>query len=351
MVIGSPPPTKIFTIHQLSLGVKVLIMESRSGVVLLTIFFLSFGAISATGVEETSTGSGGDYLSVSHMTTYGSFYEDPSSSITYSFTSGLDDRSVQYSQYIEYYISSDEAPPEGTIRTFQLGGNEPVVLYLAGQSIPYADYQSTAIYSGANSLWIEGDFSWTQYAVCPLGGWLRLITNSPLGGTADVYKITPSGRVEKYSNWIGTYSTMSFHAEEIGRYFLFFVVNNQPSNLVIIEVGESWTPPPGLITPPSTPATPSPTSGDVTVTIKSEGMRGYEVYVDGVYVGKDGWGGDALDGKYVLKVTGNQWHTVRVFDGQWFYGKSKYYQRKQTYILRVEPATTGYSFGIKSTLS
>jgi len=42
---------------------------------------------------------------------------------------------------------------------------------------------------------------------------------------------------------------------------------------------------------------------------------------------------------------GNQWHTVKVWDGEWFYGKPKYYERRQTYVLKFEPATTVYAYG------
>lgn len=54
------------------------------------------------------------------------------------------------------------------------------------------------------------------------------------------------------------------------------------------------------------------TGFDASVTIISAQYKGYDVTVDGVYVGSDGKGGDPLDGVYSLKVTGNQPHTIRV---------------------------------------
>jgi hypothetical protein len=44
------------------------------------------------------------------------------------------------------------------------------------------------------------------------------------------------------------------------------------------------------------------TTGDSTATIVSQGMRGYQVYLDGNYIGTEGTGGDLLDGKYTYKV-------------------------------------------------
>jgi hypothetical protein len=32
------------------------------------------------------------------------------------------------------------------------------------------------------------------------------------------------------------YNTMNFNAEEVGRHMLYFVVNNQPSNVVVVDV-------------------------------------------------------------------------------------------------------------------
>jgi subtilisin family serine protease len=51
---------------------------------------------------------------------------------------------------------------------------------------------------------------------------------------------------------------------------------------------------------------------DVTVTVKSTQYKGYDVKVDGNYIGTDGNGQDTLDGIYTFKVTGNQQHLIRV---------------------------------------
>ena len=54
-----------------------------------------------------------------------------------------------------------------------------------------------------------------------------------------------------------------------------------------------------------------PTGNYATITIRSAQFKGFDVKVDDVLIGSDGNGGDALDGIYTFKVTGNQQHTIR----------------------------------------
>lgn len=54
------------------------------------------------------------------------------------------------------------------------------------------------------------------------------------------------------------------------------------------------------------------TGFDASITIVSTQYKGYDVTVDGVYIGSDGKGGDPLDGVYSFKVAANQPHTIRV---------------------------------------
>jgi hypothetical protein len=90
--------------------------------------------------------------------------------------------------------------------------------------------------------------------------------------------------------------------------------------------------------------TPSPTTatGDSTATIVSQGMRGYQVFLDGNYIGTEGMGGDPLDGRFSFGVVGNQNHDIRVFDGQFNYPKTMFFERGGTKIINVEPGTAVY---------
>ena len=86
----------------------------------------------------------------------------------------------------------------------------------------------------------------------------------------------------------------------------------------------------------------APTGGDSTATIVSQGMRGYQVFLDGIYIGTEGTGGDPLDGRYSFNVAGNQNHEVRVYDGQFNYPKTMFFERGGTKIINVEPGTAVY---------
>jgi len=295
-------------------------------------------------IEETW---GDDYLSRG----LGSYLGGFGSSATYSFSASS---GFSYTQYLQYYFTEDEViPPERGPATFAITGNEPSDLNFGWQTVPYSEYSASGIYAGSNELWIEGVTSWTRYAACPPGTWLQLVTTTPAGGEAEFYKISPSGSVGIYQHTFGSYNRMSFFAEESGRYALFFVANNQPSNVVIIDVGDPWTPdmisgpaiPPSGTIPSNARPTPMPTSGDVAVTLQSQNMRGYDVYLNDKYVGTDGLGGDPLDGIFKLNVVGDQWHTIKVWDGEWFYGKPRFFERRTPVVLKFEPATTVYVYG------
>lgn len=76
-------------------------------------------------------------------------------------------------------------------------------------------------------------------------------------------------------------------------------------------------------------------SGDVSVIIKSNGMRGYDVYLDEVYIGKETSG----DGSFGFSVKGKMYHNIRVFDGRFNYPKRIYFLSGLSKIINVEPGT------------
>jgi hypothetical protein len=68
-------------------------------------------------------------------------------------------------------------------------------------------------------------------------------------------------------------------------------------------------------------------------------MRGYQVFVDENYIGTEGSNGDPLDGVFNFNVIGGQNHNIRVYDGQFNYPKSMYFERGVLKIVNVEPGT------------
>jgi hypothetical protein len=221
----------------------------------------------------------------------------------------------------------------------------PTTVYLSYQmqAVPYTQYQSYAPYIDGNSLWIQGSTSWTQYAQVPQGSSLSMLATSYTGGNGYLYEIAPNGRLTKNSFYFypGN-SQIGFYADNIGQHILLFVIGGQVSNAIVIDVTSYYpTFQQPIITYPPTQVL-TPTSGDTSVTIASQGMSGYQVYLDGNYIGTEGTGGDTLDGRFSFKVVGNQNHDIRVYDGQFNYQKTIYFARGVTKIINVEPGIAVY---------
>jgi hypothetical protein len=89
-------------------------------------------------------------------------------------------------------------------------------------------------------------------------------------------------------------------------------------------------------------ASATPSVGDTPVSIISQGMRGYQVFLDEILIGTEGTGADPLDGKFSFNVVGNQNHAIRVFDGQFNYPKNMFFERGVQKIIYVEPGTAVY---------
>ena len=165
------------------------------------------------------------------------------------------------SQYTQYYQMTGEAAPTTPVTTpekYDIRGKEPSMLYFYGQQnpIPYSQYQTYATYTGGNSLWIQGATSWTQYAKVPQGSRLSLIALTSTMGNGYLYEIYPSGKLVKNNYYFYPYNRINYYADEVGQHVLLFVLNNYPSNAVLIDV-TSYSPPPGGYQPSVTYQQPS----------------------------------------------------------------------------------------------
>lgn len=330
-----------------------------------------------------------------------------------------------YSHYSEYYVSSTPIVT-GIISApvkFEITKRTPARVYLnSGKQISYNQYAASAM--RGNELWIQGSsgmsqFDWSQYVVCPAGTNLQLVAFVPAGGQADFFETIQTNSVNATSkryNFYSGYNDMQFTASQIGRHILLFVINNQPSNAIIIDVispappaiqtsqGAGQVPYTGNMPPAnqqyggqyqagqqyatggqltggqsyssgysqttsgsgtsqsssfqyakytsaqaSSPVlVPQPISivpiGDATAVIQTS-LKGYDVFLDGGYVGREGTGGDPLDGTYSLKVTGGVTHTIRIFDGVNNYEKTMFFSKGETKTVLVPPAATMYVSG------
>jgi hypothetical protein len=229
------------------------------------------------------------------------------------------------------------------------------VFYGSGQGLPFSQYLSIEP-SRSNDLWIRGQENWTQYVVSPLGEAVELVADVTGGGSGGFYQTvqteTSSLRSGTYQFYDG-YNIMSFRADRIGRHMLYLVVNNQPSNVVVIDVfaQDPATVPSPTIQPsqsaqpsqaiqpgssnalqhPSAPQVPAstPSTGDAPLTIIYPGPGNFQVYVDGVEVGVG-------SGSFTTRVKGGTTHMVSVWDGFWMYQNNVYFENGQPKVINVE---------------
>lgn len=153
------------------------------------------------------------------------------------------------SLYSQYYKMTGEAAPTTPLtapKEYDIKGKEPTTLYFYGQkdAIPYSQYQTYATYTGGNSLWIQGPTSWTQYAKVPTGSRLSLLAIASTVGNGYLYEIYPSGRLVWNNYYFYPYNYIDYYADEVGPHVLLFLLNNYPSNAVVVDVVK-YTPPYG----------------------------------------------------------------------------------------------------------
>ena len=156
------------------------------------------------------------------------------------YSQGVPD--TTFSPFRGYYATSGTPVVGGIISTpikFDIAQKTPSRIYFGtGQPLPYTQYVST-VPSRTNELWVQGATDWSQYVVSPLGTWLQLVAYAPVGGSAGFYEIvqtdTTAPKYTIYQFYSG-YNTMYFNADQMGRHILLYVVNNQPSNVVIVDV-------------------------------------------------------------------------------------------------------------------
>ncbi len=327
------------------------------------------------------------------------------------FGSEFTNSSSANSFFSEFYINTSIPVMSGFAPVkFDVTHKMPSRIYFgSGQEVAYSQYQSAMVAGRGNELWIQKGADWSQYAIVPAGTGMQFIAFTPAGGQADYYELLQTDSLNitgKRLNFYSGYNSLNFMADKVGRHILFFVLNNQPSDSIIIDVIAQAPPAQQAVAagqmPPSTnqptgysapntatasfgqpagasalyqtagttaqyqssgtstqyqsaststqyqgygssyPSQAGAVAGDTPVTIQST-MRGYDVYVDGVMVGKDGTNGDALDGVFRFSVVGGQTHTIRIFDGVNNYEKPIYFDRGVTKVINVPAATTVYT--------
>ena len=162
-------------------------------------------------------------------------------------------------------------------------------------------------------------------AGCRLGGWLPMWLQTSGPGPIWFYEWYPSGRLSvNYLGYAsGGWQKKWFNGDTPGWHILQYHSSGW-SNYIYIYVYPAssgrWT---DLGPYGGSPSSTTPTySGTSSVTMRSTWFKGYDVYLDGKYIGSDGKGSDALDGVYSFRVPGNMWHTIVISKGAQSYDES-----------------------------
>lgn len=156
-------------------------------------------------------------------------------------------------------------------------------------------------------------------AGCKLYGWQPLWLQTSSIGPIWFYEWYPNGQLSV--NYLGISSAgwqkKWFYGDTPGWHILQYYSQGWSNYIYIYVYGGGsgyWT----NQGPYSGTATPTPSySGTSAVTLRSSWFKGYDVYLDGKYVGTEGYGSDLLDGIYSFRVPGGMWHTIVISkDGQ-----------------------------------
>jgi len=147
--------------------------------------------------------------------------------------------------YREYFTASrlprasQMSQAIGSPVQYDIAGKTPSGVYYGnGQAQSYDAYASS-LSTPRNDLWIAGQNNWTQYAVIPVGASLELLASVPAGGSGGLYKVIQTNSLKtdyQRMQFNPGYSSISLLAGQTGRHMLYFVVNNMPSNVVIVDV-------------------------------------------------------------------------------------------------------------------
>jgi hypothetical protein len=148
-------------------------------------------------------------------------------------------------------------------------------------------------------------------AGCGLYGWQPMWLQTSSSGPLWFYEWYPNGRLSV--NYLGISSAgwqkKWFNGDTPGWHILQYYSRGWSNYIYIYVYGGS-----GYLAsskPYSGAVTPKPSySGTSTVTLRSSWFDGYNVYLDGTYIGTEGFGSDLLDGVYNFRVPGGMRHTI-----------------------------------------
>lgn len=213
--------------------------------------------------------------------------------------------------------SSPQAARETTLSdpiTFNLSGNEPQFIQLGEAQYNYSDYVSGPGSSAVASidLWIRKGDVWRRYDEVKAGEDVELIVHTPKDGSVDLYLISYANSTIAHWSFKALrdfYHRLSLVPEKAGRLFLLLSQGNEPGNALILDVLPREA---GSSSSASILDVDDIRIGEALITVRSERITGYDVYVDGVFFSSDLADG-SLDGVASFTVGGEKVHTITVY--------------------------------------
>jgi len=157
-------------------------------------------------------------------------------------------------------------------------------------------------------LWIRNDLQWSHYLKAIQGEDVDIILYMPEYGEVDVYLISyASGTRDRWSfSLLEGYHLLRLRAEEEGRYFMIAARKSEPGNALILDlVAKSDN---ASVSPLDVGTIPT---GRAMVTIESERIKGYDVYLDGVFYSSD-VGDGSIDGVASFTLRADKTHIISI---------------------------------------
>jgi hypothetical protein len=205
--------------------------------------------------------------------------------------------------------------PENRVTTlsdpiyFNLSGNEPQSIRLGERQLNYSDYLSSAACASLSSeIWIQKGAVWSRFCQVTAGETVDLIVHTLREGSGDIYLVSYANSTIKHWNFkfLAGYYRLRLTSEESGRLFMLLAQGSEPGNALILDVLARQS------EPSFSPLDVNSISmGDAFVTIKSQSIKGYDVFVDGVFYCNDNSDG-SLDGIAGLTIGGGKTHTITI---------------------------------------
>ena len=188
---------------------------------------------------------------------------------------------------------------------FNISRNEPQMLQFGSDHLNFSEYVSSSFLS---ELWVRTGVQWSRYEQTVQGIDADIILHMPKDGNLDVYLISYARGSTDHWNFklLSGYYLLRLVPGEDGRLFMITALDNQPGNVLMLDVS------PSPIVSSSSPLDVGTIQiGKAKVTIKSQRIRGYDVYVDGVFYSSDISDG-ILDGVTSFTIGAGQTHTITV---------------------------------------